>query len=144
MFILNLQLKNDTIFLGELTLCSVLLMNNAKFPWVILVPKRLDAVEIIDLPQDERTILMEEISQVSKVIKETYWPDKINIAALGNIVPQLHVHIIARFKTDDVWPDPVWGKGSKPYSENGIIETTEILRRELKKIDSFHTVANEP
>jgi diadenosine tetraphosphate (Ap4A) HIT family hydrolase len=139
-----MQLQHDTIFIGELPLCNVLLMNNAMFPWVILVPKRMEITEIMDLPQAERTILMEEIAATSKVMKETYWPDKINVAALGNVVPQLHIHVIARFKTDDVWPEPVWGKGKREYTEQSLREALEILRREFKKVDGFITVANEP
>ncbi len=143
MFILNLQLQHDTFFLGEFPLCSVLLMNNAKFPWIILVPKRVDMVELMDLSTEDQITLMNEITQTSKIIKETYWPDKINVGALGNIVPQLHIHVIARFKTDDAWPEPVWGKGGKPYTESGAVEAIEILRREFRKIEGFETVAND-
>lgn len=144
MFILHHQLMDDTIFLGDLPLCSVLLMNNSLFPWVILVPKVANASEIIDLEQGARLVLMEETASISKAMQETYWPDKLNVAALGNVVPQLHVHVIARFKTDDVWPSPVWGHGSKPYSEQGQLEVVEILRREFGKIKGFNTVANNP
>ncbi len=144
MFILHERLNNDTVFIGNLPLCMVLLMNNSMFPWVILVPRKHALVEIMDLEQIERSVLMEEISLISKTMKQVYWPDKINIAALGNQVEQLHVHIIARFKTDDAWPEPVWGKGNKPYTETGLQETVEILRRECKKIDGFVTIANNP
>jgi diadenosine tetraphosphate (Ap4A) HIT family hydrolase len=144
MFVLNLQLKDDTIYVGELPLCSVLLMNNCLYPWVILVPKRMDIIEIMDLPHEDQIMLMDEVTKIASMMKETYWPDKMNIAALGNIVPQLHVHVIARFKTDDVWPEPVWGKGSKNYSENGVREVLDILRREFTKIEGFTTVANNP
>ncbi len=144
MFILNSQLMADTVFLGEFPLSSVLLMNNSLYPWVILVPKRIGVTEIIDLELPERIVLMEEIASASKVMKDTYWPDKINVAALGNVVPQLHVHVIARFKTDEVWPQPIWGKGSKPYTDNGIREAVEILRREFGKVEGFTTVANNP
>lgn len=144
MFILNSKLAEDTLFIGELPLCSILLMNNKLYPWIILVPKRLEVTEITDLPPEDRTQLMEEIAAASTVMKRTYWPDKINVASIGNIVEQLHVHVIARFKTDDIWPQPVWGKESKPYSKMGIREAVEILRREFGKIEGFMTIANEP
>lgn len=100
-------------------------------------------VEIFDLKPKEQRVLMEEITLVSELLKETYWPDKINVAALGNIVEQLHIHVIARFKTDDAWPDPVWGKGREEYDEQSAIEATEKLRDAFKKIKGFKTIANK-
>lgn len=144
MFILNSKLQEDTLFIGEMPLCSILLMNNKLYPWIILVPKRFDAIEIMDLQAEERAQLMEEIAAASKIMKSVYWPDKMNVAAIGNQVEQLHVHVIARFKTDDIWPEPVWGKASKPYTKAGKTEVIDILRREFNKLDEFATIANNP
>lgn len=140
MFSMNQQLANDTFIIGEFELSTVTLMNNSLFPWVILIPKRADVKEIIDLSQEDRITLMDEIAAISKVIREIYWPDKINVASLGNVVSQLHVHVIARFKTDHVWPEPVWGKGAKPYTEEGMREAIEVLRRECGKQEGFSLV----
>ena len=107
MFQLHPQLKKDTFFIKDLELCQVLLMNNALYPWIILVPKKANLIEIIDLSVEEQNLLMVEISAISRIFKNLN-PDKINIAALGNIVPQLHIHIIARFKNDLTFPKPVW------------------------------------
>lgn len=143
-FKLDPRLMLDTHFIGKLSLCRVLLMNNQLFPWVILVPERENMVEIFDLTPKEQRILIDEITAVSQAVKETYWPDKINVAALGNMVEQLHVHIIARFKTDDCWPEPVWGKGSKPYEQPSAIEAAEKIRTACLKIKGFKTIANRP
>jgi diadenosine tetraphosphate (Ap4A) HIT family hydrolase len=106
-FALDPTLDADTLPLGRLALCRVLLMNDARFPWLILVPERAGAVELIDLDGADRVLLMEEIAVASRALKRTYDPDKINVAALGNRVRQLHVHVIARFVSDAAWPAPV-------------------------------------
>ncbi|PLX38167.1 MAG: diadenosine tetraphosphate hydrolase [Hyphomicrobiales bacterium] len=109
-FELDPQLEADSIALAELTLCTVRLMNDANYPWLLMVPKRADLAEIIDLGVDARGILMEEIAFVSEALKGATGCLKLNVAALGNMVRQLHVHIIARFEDDPAWPGPVWGK----------------------------------
>ncbi|MDT3685504.1 MAG: HIT family protein [Pseudorhodoplanes sp.] len=106
---LHLQLARDTVPLGDLVLSRVLIIKDANYPWLLLVPRRPDAVEIIDLDQVEQAQLMVEIDRVARALKAVTACDKLNIAALGNAVPQLHVHIIARHKTDKAWPKPVWG-----------------------------------
>jgi diadenosine tetraphosphate (Ap4A) HIT family hydrolase len=103
------QLQNDTIEIGDLPLCRVLVIKDANYPWLLLVPRREGAVEIIDLSEIEQAQLMTEISRVARALKEIAKCDKLNIAALGNAVPQLHVHVIARRKGDAAWPRPVWG-----------------------------------
>lgn len=108
-FVLHPQLARDTVLLGELVLCRVLIVNDANYPWLMLVPRRADIVEIIDLDEVERAQLMTEIALVGNALKEVTQCDKLNVAALGNVVPQLHVHLIARRKTDVAWPKPVWG-----------------------------------
>ncbi len=92
-------------------------MNNKMFPWLLLIPKREDASEWIDLSREDQHQLSDEIAIVSHLFQALVTPDKLNIAALGNQVPQLHVHLIARYKGDKAWPNPVWGAASEPYSE---------------------------
>ncbi|MES2905544.1 MAG: HIT domain-containing protein [Pseudomonadota bacterium] len=118
-FILDPRLAADTIFVGNLQLCRVLLCNDARFPWIILVPQRARISEIIDLNENDQQVLMQEIAQVSEAMRVLLKPDKLNVASLGNIVPQLHVHVIARFKEDAAWPNPVWGCGeAQNYHED--------------------------
>jgi diadenosine tetraphosphate (Ap4A) HIT family hydrolase len=115
-FSLDPRLAADTIPVGDLALCSVLLMNDARFPWLILVPRREDVSEITDLDPRDAAALMDELRLATGVMLEAARPDKVNIGALGNIVPQLHVHVIGRFLSDPAWPDPVWGFGARtPY-----------------------------
>src|ERR1700694_1497167 len=106
---LHSRLKEDTIDIGDLPLCRVLVIKDAHSPWLLLVPRRPEAVEIIDLDEVEQAQLMTEINRVARALKEITSCDKLNIAALGNLVPQLHVHIIARRSSDAAWPRPVWG-----------------------------------
>lgn len=108
-FTLHPQLERDTINIGDLPLCRVLVIQDANYPWLLLVPRRSDAVEILDLDEVEQAQLMTETTRVARALREVTQCDKLNIAALGNAVPQLHVHIIARRKTDAAWPRPVWG-----------------------------------
>jgi diadenosine tetraphosphate (Ap4A) HIT family hydrolase len=106
---LHAQLKNDTIDIGDLPLSRVLVIKDANYPWLLLVPRREGAVEIIDLDEVEQAQLMTEVSRVARALKDVSKCDKLNVAALGNVVPQLHVHVIARRKGDAAWPRPVWG-----------------------------------
>jgi diadenosine tetraphosphate (Ap4A) HIT family hydrolase len=105
---LHPQLHADTVPVCDLALSRLLAMNDANFPWLILVPRRAGVSEIIDLG-DERSPLMDEISLVSRALKDETRCDKLNVAAIGNMVPQLHIHVVARRKDDAVWPKPVWG-----------------------------------
>ncbi|HWZ38049.1 MAG TPA: HIT family protein [Bradyrhizobium sp.] len=106
---LHPQLKQDTIDIGDLPLSKVLVIKDANYPWLMLVPRRPEKVEIIDLDEVEQAQLMAEVSRAAKALKEITKCDKLNIAALGNVVPQLHVHVIARRSSDAAWPRPVWG-----------------------------------
>jgi len=106
---LHAQLKNDTIDIGDLPLSRVLVIKDANYPWLLLVPRREDVREIIDLDEVEQAQLMTEINRVARALKDVTKCDKLNIAALGNAVPQLHVHVIARRTSDVAWPRPVWG-----------------------------------
>jgi diadenosine tetraphosphate (Ap4A) HIT family hydrolase len=114
---LHPQLERDTLTLGDLPLGRVLLMNDANYPWLVLVPRREGIVEIIDLEEADRTALMVEITQISRALRDETRCDKLNVAALGNAVPQLHVHVIARFRGDAAGPNAVWGRApAKPYA----------------------------
>ena len=106
---LHSRLKEDTIDIGDLPLCRVLVIKDANYPWLLLVPRRPDIVEIIDLEEVEQAQLTTEVSRVARALKDVTKCDKLNIAALGNMVPQLHVHVIARRTSDAAWPRPVWG-----------------------------------
>jgi diadenosine tetraphosphate (Ap4A) HIT family hydrolase len=105
---LHPQLENDATPVGDLALCRVLAIDDADYPWLVLVPRRAGVTEIADLGGDA-SLLMAEISLASRVLKDVTRCDKLNIAAIGNIVPQLHVHVVARRKNDPLWPKPVWG-----------------------------------
>jgi diadenosine tetraphosphate (Ap4A) HIT family hydrolase len=111
-FVLDPRLAADTLPAGDLPLSRVLLMNDARFPWVILAPRRAGLAEIVDLAPAERARLTEEMSLVAATLKT--WPgvEKINLGALGNIVRQLHVHVVGRHVGDAAWPGPVWGAGA--------------------------------
>ena len=106
--LLDPRLKSDSTFVTDLRLCHIRLNHNAAFPWILLIPNTENAIEIIDLSSAEQQLLMEEISLSSQVMRHLFNPKKLNVANLGNIVPQLHVHIIARYDHDKAWPGPVW------------------------------------
>lgn len=108
-FILHQQLAKDTLVLGDWRLSRLLRMNDRTYPWLILVPKRADIREIIDLSDADQQQLTMEIAEASRALRRLLSPDKLNVAALGNVVPQLHVHVIARFTSDPAWPRPIWG-----------------------------------
>ena len=106
---LHPQLAKGTINIGDLPLSRVLVIQDANYPWLLLVPRRREVVEILDLDEVEQAQLMTETTRVARALRETTQCDKLNIAALGNIVPQLHVHVIARRSGDAGWPKPIWG-----------------------------------
>ena len=110
-FILNNSLAKDTIHLLELPLCRFLLMNDRRYPWLILVPRYNDLSEIHDLRDKDQSTLISEVTAATRALEKLFQPEKINVAALGNLVSQLHIHVIARFEEDEVWPNPVWGIG---------------------------------
>jgi diadenosine tetraphosphate (Ap4A) HIT family hydrolase len=108
-FSLHPQLAADTAVVGDLPLSRVLLANDANYPWLLLVPRRPGLTEIIDLPENEQAQLFGEITSTARTLKTIAQCDKLNIAAIGNVVPQLHIHIVARRNNDAAWPRPVWG-----------------------------------
>lgn len=109
-FKLHPKLQQDCIYYGRFELCRLLIMNDMQYPWFILVPERNNISEIYQLNKAERALLIEESSYLAENMARIFNADKMNIATIGNIVPQLHIHHIARFKTDKAWPAPVWGK----------------------------------
>jgi diadenosine tetraphosphate (Ap4A) HIT family hydrolase len=117
-FILDERLQNDTIFLADFPLCRLLLMNDKQFPWFILVPRVLDVTEVHQLDAEQTSQFNLESAAVSHFLVDCYAPETLNIAALGNIVRQLHVHHIARFTDDKAWPKPIWGLyTAQPYTD---------------------------
>ncbi|MGA4550858.1 HIT domain-containing protein [Methylorubrum aminovorans] len=126
-FSLDPRLAADTHPVGDLALCSVLLMDDARFPWLILVPRRPNLSELTDLTPEEARLAFEEIRIAVGVVQSLARPDKVNVAALGNVVSQLHIHVVARFRSDPAWPGPVWGVGEpKPYPPHA---RTALLER---------------
>lgn len=128
---LHPTLARDTVEIAALPLCRLLLMNDRRFPWLILVPER-DSLqsprEIHELAPAERAELVEEIAWASEALTRLFQPDKVNVAALGNLVPQLHVHVVARFAGDAAWPGPVWGSGAAvPYGDAELAALRERL-----------------
>ncbi|MBU2571977.1 MAG: HIT domain-containing protein [Gammaproteobacteria bacterium] len=139
-FQLHPQLQKDCIRLGRLELCQLLLMNDSQFPWFILVPEIGDIREIYQLAPTDRSLLQEESCQLAERLAGLFKADKMNVAAIGNLVPQLHIHHIVRYRLDKAWPAPVWGKfDAVPYTEHQLeellpkIKSTfdDLLTREL-------------
>ncbi len=127
-FSLHPRLSADTIFVADWILSRVLVMNDARYPWLILVPRRGGLTEIFDLDMIARQTLIEEIARAGEGLKKLTSAVKINIGALGNVVPQLHIHIVARRPGDAAWPGPVWGQGAaQPYEPAAMVG----FRREL-------------
>lgn len=122
------ELQRDCIELANWPLCKVLLMNDSQYPWFILVPTVPGLREIIDLDEQQQTQFWQESKQLSELLMSVFTPDKLNVAALGNMVPQLHVHHIARFEDDAAWPKPVWGVNpAKAYTEAQLVELKKAL-----------------
>ncbi|MCU7372920.1 HIT domain-containing protein [Tahibacter amnicola] len=131
-FVLDPRLANDSHVVGELALSRVLLMNDMRFPWLILVPRRPGLRELTELSREEQRQLLDEVNQAAHVLHAIAKPDKMNIAALGNVVPQLHLHVIARYVGDAAWPRPVWGVGvADPYTAAESSRVLGLLRAGL-------------
>ncbi len=135
-FQLHPRLEQDCIVIGRFELCRLLMMNDSQYPWFILVPERADMREIYQLSKAERELLIEESSYLAENLAVLYKADKMNIAALGNLVPQLHIHHIVRYQTDKAWPAPVWGKfDAVPYTEQRLIHIKDQLGITLKQLN---------
>lgn len=120
-FTLDERLAKDTIVLGDLALSRILLMNDSQYPWVILVPRRVEITELFHLSESDQQQLMVESVSLTRMMADTFAAKKMNVAALGNMVSQLHVHHIARFEQDPAWPGPVWGKvPARPYTPQAL------------------------
>jgi len=132
-FQLHPRLEQDCIAIGRFELCRLLMMNDSQYPWFILVPERADLQEIYQLSKAERELLTEESSYLAETLANLYQADKMNIAAIGNLVPQLHIHHIVRYQTDKAWPAPVWGKfAAEPYTEQQIADNLARVKGPLK------------
>jgi len=131
-FALDPRLAADSIFVADLPLCQLRLMNDSRFPWLVLVPRLDDAVEWTDLAGERQAELLSEINMAAALLRAIAPSDKLNIGALGNIVRQLHVHVVARCVGDAAWPGPVWGSGpAAPYDESTRISRIEAIRQAL-------------
>ena len=130
-FELDSRLDADSLFIADWPLCRVLRMNDRSYPWLILVPRRVGVHEIIDLSSADQAALLGEIGQASRSIRKALKPEKLNVAALGNVVPQLHVHVIGRFADDPAWPRPIWGvQAPQPFdSDEAEVEVIQWRER---------------
>ena len=132
MFRLHERLVADTVEVTALDLSLVLLLDDARFPWLVLVPRRDRLTEIHQLAPADRAVLLDELVLASRVVEALFQPDKLNIGALGNMVPQLHIHVIGRQKDDPAWPGPAWGSGpAVPYAPEALASQTARLRQAL-------------
>ena len=133
-FTLHPQLAADSHPLAQLGLCELRLMDDANYPWLVLVPRVADARELIDLDAGQRRVLTDEIDLAARLLRDTLQPYKLNVAALGNLVPQLHVHVIGRFEHDPAWPAPVWGRvAARPYPPADPLERITLLGDALRE-----------
>jgi diadenosine tetraphosphate (Ap4A) HIT family hydrolase len=131
-FALDPRLAADTLAIGDLGLSRLLLMNDARFPWLILAPRRENISELCELDLADRAALVEEIAAVSEALRAAPGVDKINVGALGNVVRQLHVHVVARHVGDAAWPGPVWGAGApQAYEPQQARKIAQSLRERL-------------
>jgi diadenosine tetraphosphate (Ap4A) HIT family hydrolase len=126
-FKLDPILERDSHYLTDLKLCQIRLMDNSNYPWLILVPMKNNIIEITDFEQTDYDLFNQEIRKVAKILQNEFKPDKLNIATIGNVVPQMHVHIIARFKNDILFPKTVWGSQFLPYDEESLKAIKDIL-----------------
>lgn len=136
-FRLHHRLEQDCVDLGSFDLCRLLLMDDSRYPWLILVPQRPEICEIYELSDSEQQSLTAESSYLSRSLSEEYKADKMNIAALGNMVSQLHIHHIVRYRTDPAWPGPVWGFGEcVPYGAQELEQAVKRARGCLPRLDA--------
>ena len=126
---INKLFLKESYLITELKLCSVRLINNSKFPWIILIPKRKKVTDITELKTKDQILLIKEIVYCSKIMKKTFKTKKLNVEKIGNIVSQLHIHVIARFKNDSSWPLSVWVTRGKPYSKKLLLAIILKLKK---------------
>lgn len=131
MFELDKRLQADTEFIGDFPLCRLLLLNDANYPWVILVPRRVGMTEVYQLNKDDRQQLLHESCVLASAMQVLFAPDKLNVATIGNMVSQLHMHHVARYVEDLAWPGPVWGANpASPYSGDALVSTLSRVRQQ--------------
>src|SRR5688500_10314057 len=131
-YALHPQLPVDTHPVAVFDLCELRLMDDSNYPWLVLVPRVPEARELTDLDAAQRHLLADEIDRAACLLRDAFRPHKLNVAALGNLVPQLHVHVIARFEDDPAWPAPVWGRvTANPYAPEALVERINLLRDTL-------------
>jgi len=129
MFVLDPRLQQDTLPVGDFPLCRLLLMNDANYPWFILVPRREEVSELFQLDALDQQALWQEATMLAETLKDAFGADKMNIATLGNMVSQLHMHVIARRRDDPAWPAPVWGRlPAQPYGDEQVLAIKDRLR----------------
>ena len=132
-FTLHPKLEAESSFITDLDLCRLLLINDSHYPWTVLVPMINDATEIYKLDSDDQTLLWRESALLCKTMDELFKPDKMNVAAIGNMVPQLHLHHVARIRTDQAWPAPVWGYAqASPYTPELNQKRVTMIKEELQ------------
>ena len=132
-FQLHPRLKEDCIAIGRFELCQLLMINDSQYPWFILVPEKAGITEIYQLVKADRQLLTEESSYLAENLAALYQANKMNIAAIGNLVPQLHIHHVVRYQTDKAWPAPIWGKFTAvPYTQQQITDTIAQVKHQLK------------
>lgn len=132
MFVLDSRLQQDTLLIGDFPLSRLLLSNDSNYPWFILVPRRANIVEVFELSAEDQLQLWRETTALSQLLKGAFNADKLNVAALGNVVSQLHMHVIVRHRGDIAWPAPVWGKHpAQPYTDSQFSSIKERLRQVL-------------
>ena len=129
----NKDFLKSSHYINDLKLCSLRLIDNQKFPWIILIPKRKHITDISELNSKDQLLLMKEIVYCSKLMKKIFKTSKLNVEKIGNIVPQLHIHIIARYKNDSSWPLSVWVTKGKPYSKKEMLKVLNNLKKNFKK-----------
>lgn len=131
-YALHPQLAADTHPVAAFGLCELRLMDDANYPWLVLVPRLPDVRELVDLDPSQRHALSDEVDRAARALRDAVYPHKLNVAALGNLVPQLHVHVIARFDHDPAWPAPVWGRvAARPYTPDMLVERIALLQEAL-------------
>ncbi|EJO94966.1 histidine triad (HIT) protein [Ectopseudomonas mendocina DLHK] len=138
MFALDSRLQQDCLLIGDFPLCRLLLMNDANYPWFILVPRREEVSELFQLDAADQCQLWQETTLLAETLKDTFAADKMNVATLGNVVSQLHMHVIVRRRGDAAWPAPVWGRNPpRPYVEEQVRQLVSKLRLVLTENFEF-------
>lgn len=133
-FKLNEILERDSHYITNLKLCQVRIIDNSNYPWFILIPMKNNITEITDLNDSDYELFNYEVRKIAKFLQKEFAPDKLNIATIGNIVSQLHMHVIARFKDDKLFPKPVWGHEFVRYEDDVLKLTIDMLRGKLEKM----------